>query len=129
MAEIVSALDDPRTAPTAEAIAFMIDQSHNVEGKVDAMLQSVMNIQTAFAKALLVDSARLAEARAQGDVLGAHRVLVDAFETDVRPLLAEYRTSRKLPSDPLLAFRDSGYVQRVAEARGKRTRGAAQSYA
>ena len=66
----------------------MIDQSHNVEGKIDAMIQSVENIQTAYAKALLVDEARLAAAQAEGDVLGAHRVLLDAFETDVRPLLA-----------------------------------------
>ena len=69
----------------------MIDQSHNVEGKIDAMLQSVMNIQTAYAKALLVDEPRLAAAQAEGDVLGAHRVLLEAFETDVRPLLAALR--------------------------------------
>ena len=66
-------------------IAFMIDQSHNIEGKIDAMIQSVMNIQTAYAKALLVDQKRLAEAQLEGDVLGAHRILLDAFETDVRP--------------------------------------------
>ena len=74
------------TAPSD--VAFMIDQSHNVEGKIDAMLQSVMNIQTAYAKALLVDEERLAAAQAAGDVLGAHRILLEAFETDVRPLLA-----------------------------------------
>ena len=69
----------------------MIDQSHNVEGKIDAMIQSVMNIQTAYAKALLVDEKRLADAQRAGDVLGAHRVLLEAFETDVRPLLARLR--------------------------------------
>ena len=68
----------------------MIDQSHNIEGKIDAMIQSVMNIQTAYAKALLVDETRSA-AQAEGDVLGAHRVLLEAFETDVRPLLARPR--------------------------------------
>ncbi len=72
--------------PAAD-VAFMIDQSHNVEGKIDAMIQSVMNIQTAYAKALLVDEARLAEAQSEGDVLGSHRILLEAFETDVRPLL------------------------------------------
>ena len=75
----------------AANVAFMIDQSHNVEGKIDAMLQSVMNIQTAYAKALLVDEERLAAAQAEGDVLGGHRILLEAFETDVRPLLAELR--------------------------------------
>src|SRR5262249_36011340 len=69
-------------------IAFMIDQSHNVEGKIDAMIQSVSNIQTAYAKALLVDREALGRLQGDGDVLGAHRVLIDAFETDVRPLLA-----------------------------------------
>ncbi|HEY6054916.1 MAG TPA: L-rhamnose isomerase, partial [Gaiellaceae bacterium] len=61
-------------------VAFMIDQSHNVEGKIDAMIQSVMNIQTAWAKALLVDRSRLAAAQADGDVLGAHRILLEAYE-------------------------------------------------
>ena len=73
----------------------MIDQSHNVEGKIDAMIQSVMNIQTAYAKALLVDETRLAAAQGEGDVLGAHRVLLEAFETDVRPLLARLRAERR----------------------------------
>ena len=71
-----------------ERIALMIDQSHNVEGKIDAMIQSVVNIQTAYAKALLVDRQQLADAQLAGDVLGAHRVLLDAYESDVRPLLA-----------------------------------------
>ena len=82
----------------------MIDQSHNIEGKIDAMIQSVMNIQTAYAKALLVDQKRFAAAQLEGDVLGAHRVLLDAFETDVRPCSrasernsASTRTRRGLP--------------------------------
>ena len=89
----------------ADRIAFMIDQSHNIEGKIDAVIQSVMNIQTAYAKALLVDTARLADAQREGDVLGAHRVLMDAFETDVRPLLAAQRgrsaggSRRRLPRE------------------------------
>src|SRR5207245_4319059 len=72
-------------AQAERATAFMIDQSHNVEGKSDAMIQSVMNIQTAYAKALGVDEDRLHASQAEGDVLGAHRVLVEAVETDVTP--------------------------------------------
>jgi L-rhamnose isomerase/sugar isomerase len=101
-----------------EDVAFMIDQSHNVEGKIDAMIQSVMNIQTAFAKALLVDEERLAAAQAEGDVLGAHRILIEAFEADVRPLLARWRTESGLEADPVEAFRAGGYVEQLAADRG-----------
>ena len=118
MREIAAARLDPRTAPTADAIAFMIDQSHNVEGKIGAMIQSVMNIQTAYAKALRVDAERLSAAQQEGDVLGAHRVLLDAFETDVRPLLARLRSERGLDADPVEAFRAGGYGDRLARERG-----------
>ena len=118
MREIASARQDPATADTAEAVAFMIDQSHNVEGKVDAMLQSVANIQTAYAKALLVDDERLEAAQAEGDVLGAHRVLVEAYETDVRPLLARLREEQGLAPDPVEAFRAAGHAERLAAERG-----------
>jgi len=99
-------------------IAFMIDQSHNVEGKIDAMIQSVMNIQTASAKALLVDEERVASAQRAGDVLGAHRLLVAAFETDVRPLLARLREEQGLEADPVEAFRRGGHAERLAQERG-----------
>ena len=102
----------------ADNVAFMIDQSHNVEGKIDAMIQSVMNIQTAYAKALLVDETRLAEAQQAGDVLGAHRVLLDAFETDVRPLLGRLRAQLGIADDPVAAFRDGGYGEVLARERG-----------
>jgi L-rhamnose isomerase/sugar isomerase len=102
----------------ADDVAFMIDQSHNVEGKIDAMLQSVMNIQTAYAKALLVDTDRLGAAQAEGDVLGAHRVLLDAFEADVRPLLATLREGLGLGADPVAAFRAGGYAEALARERG-----------
>jgi L-rhamnose isomerase/sugar isomerase len=102
----------------ADDVAFMIDQSHNVEGKIDAMIQSVMNIQTAYAKALLVDEARVTEAQLAGDVLGAHRILLDAFEADVRPLLARWRAERGLEADPVRAFRGGGYAERLAAERG-----------
>jgi L-rhamnose isomerase/sugar isomerase len=118
MFEIAAARRDPATAPTAERIAFMIDQSHNVEGKIDAMIQSVVNIQTAWAKALLVDRARLEEAQRAGDVLGAHRVLLEAFETDVRPLLSRLREEQGLALDPVEAFRAGGYAERLAAERG-----------
>jgi L-rhamnose isomerase / sugar isomerase len=118
MREIAAARLDPRTAPTAEAIAFMIDQSHNVEGKIGAMIQSVMNIQTAYAKALLVDAGRLSAAQQEGDVLGAHRVLLDAFETDVRPLVARLRAERGLDADPVEAYRVGGYGEQLARERG-----------
>jgi L-rhamnose isomerase/sugar isomerase len=99
-------------------VAFMIDQSHNVEGKIDAMIQSVMNIQTAFAKALLVDDDRLAEAQLAGDVLGGHRVLLEAFETDVRPLLTRLRERSGVAPDPVTAFRESGVAATLAAERG-----------
>jgi L-rhamnose isomerase/sugar isomerase len=99
-------------------IALMIDQSHNVEGKIDAMIHSVSNIQTAYAKALLVDRERLAGAQQDGDVLGAHRVLVEAFETDVRPLLAALRERLGVDADPVEAFRRGGYAERLAQERG-----------
>ena len=105
-------------AESPERIAFMIDQSHNIEGKIDAMVQSVVNIQTAYAKALLVDDERLTAAQRAGDVLGAHRVLLEAFETDVRPLLAQLREELDIDPDPVEAFRRGGYGERLAQERG-----------
>ena len=99
-------------------LAFLIDQSHNVEGKIDAMIQTVMNIQTAYAKALHVDEERLTAAQLEGDVLGAHRVLLEAFETDVRPLLAELREQLGVEADPVAAFRAGGYAEKLAQERG-----------
>jgi L-rhamnose isomerase / sugar isomerase len=118
MREIALAETDPATSDTAAAVEFMIDQSHNIEGKVDAMIQSVMNIQTAYAKALLVDEAAVSVAQAEGDVLGAHRLLLDAFETDVRPLVAGFRREQGVEPDPAAAFRAQGHVARLAAERG-----------
>jgi L-rhamnose isomerase / sugar isomerase len=101
-----------------ERLALMIDQSLNVEGKIDAMIQSVSNIQVAYAKALIVNDDRLAAAQRDGDVLGAHRILIEAFETDVRPLLARLRTEMGVDPDPVEAFRRSGYAERLAGDRG-----------
>jgi L-rhamnose isomerase / sugar isomerase len=102
----------------AEDVAFMIDQSHNVEGKIGAMVQSVMNIQTAYAKALLVDEELVAEAQREGDVLGAHRHLLSAFETDVRPLLARHRERLGVADDPFAALREGDFEATLARERG-----------
>jgi L-rhamnose isomerase / sugar isomerase len=117
--ELVSAAQDadPEVAEGVQQVAYMIDQSHNIEPKLEAMLQSVLNCQTAYAKALIVDRRRLVERRAAQDVLGAHRVLVDAFETDVRPLLAQTRRELGKPEDALLAFQASSYPSQVAARR------------
>lgn len=98
-------------------VNFMLDQCHNIEPKIQGQIRSVMNIQEATAKALLVDRDALGVAQRDGDVLGAHGVLMDAYNTDVRPLLAELRESRGLDGDPIAAFTASGYVERVAAER------------
>ena len=102
----------------AAQVAYMIDQSHNVEGKVAAMIASVLNVQTAYAKALLIDRQALARAQAAGDVLGANAILDDAYQTDVRPLLAVVRERLGVPADPLGAYLASGYEQKIAAERG-----------
>ena len=100
-------------------IDYMIDQTHNIEPKIEAMLLSVMNLQEAYAKALLVDRRSLTEARRSGDVLGAHRILLDAYATDVRPLCATVRETLGGAADPISAFKASGYAERMAEERGE----------
>jgi L-rhamnose isomerase / sugar isomerase len=94
-----------------------IDQAHNVEAKVEAMVLSVVNLQEAYAKALLVDREALAERQAAGDVLGGHELLLDAYKTDVRPLCARVRRSLGAAEDPVAELRASGYVERVATER------------
>jgi L-rhamnose isomerase / sugar isomerase len=98
-------------------VAFMLDQCHNIEPKIPGQIRSVMNVQEATAKALLVDQAALDAAQAAGDVLGAHGVLMDAYATDVRPLLREVREGRGLDPDPMAAYARSGYAARIAEER------------
>jgi L-rhamnose isomerase/sugar isomerase len=98
-------------------VAFMLDQCHNIEPKIPGQIRSVMNVQEATAKALLVDQAALEAAQAAGDVLGAHGVLMDAYATDVRPLLREVREGRALDPDPMAAYARSGYAARIAEER------------
>src|SRR2546428_622874 len=113
--EIVAASVEGNANPGR--IAYMIDQSHNIEPKIEAMIQSVLNIQTAYAKALLVDHTALHAAQEAGDVLGAYRILQAAYETDVRSLLAEVRVRQGRDPDPIAAFRAGGYADRVARER------------
>jgi L-rhamnose isomerase/sugar isomerase len=113
--ELIGGAEDPRVDMD---VAYMIDQSHNVKPKIGAAIQSVVNLQVAYAKALLVDRARLAEAQQAGDVVAAEETLQTAFQTDVRPLLAVVRQEMGLPEDPLAAFKASRYQERMAEERG-----------
>ncbi|MBW8793757.1 MAG: L-rhamnose isomerase [Streptomyces sp.] len=101
---------------TAE-VAFMLDQCHNIEAKIPAIVRSVMNVQEATAKALLVDRAALADAQRAGDVLAANAVLMDAYNTDVRPLLAEVREEMGLDADPVSAYRRSGWAEKIVAER------------
>ncbi|MER7503208.1 L-rhamnose isomerase [Nonomuraea pusilla] len=103
---------DPRTG-----VAFMLDQCHNIEPKIPGQIRSVMNVQEATAKALLVDAAALRAAQDAGDVLGANAVLMDAYNTDVRPLLAELREESGLDPDPMAAYARSGYSDKIAAER------------
>jgi L-rhamnose isomerase / sugar isomerase len=98
-------------------VNFMLDQCHNIEPKIPGQIRSVLNVQEATAKALLVDRAALAAAQMSGDVLGAHDVLMDAYNTDVRPLLRTLRESMGLDADPSAAYAASGYGERIAAER------------
>ncbi|MDQ2738864.1 MAG: L-rhamnose isomerase [Actinomycetota bacterium] len=113
MVEIVSS---GAHAPSSE-VNFMLDQCHNIEEKIPGQIRSVLNVQQATAKALLVDQEALSVAQDAGDVLGAHGVLMDAYETDVRTALADRREQRGLPRDPLAAFVESGYAERMVAER------------
>ena len=106
-------------------VEFMLDQCHNIEPKIPAQIRSVMNAQEATAKALMVDQTVLAQAQRAGDVLGANAVLMDAYNTDVRPLLAELREETGLDADPLAAYSASGYGERI---RADRVGGAAAGW-
>ncbi|WP_229070000.1 L-rhamnose isomerase [Actinoplanes sp. DH11] len=101
----------------AAGITFMLDQCHNIEAKIPAIIRSVTNIQEATAKALIVDRPALAAAQQEGDVLAANAVLMDAFSTDVRPLLAEIRQEQGLAADPIAAYRASGYAEKISAER------------
>jgi L-rhamnose isomerase/sugar isomerase len=102
---------------TDSGVAFMLDQCHNVEDKIPGQIRSVLNVQEMTARALLVDNDALTAAQSVGDVLDANGILMDAFYTDVRPHLAQWRESRGLPADPITAYTASGYQQQIATER------------
>jgi len=101
-------------------VAYMVDQSHNLKGKIEAMIQTVTIAQELYAKAALVNHPMLAGAQSRTDLLAAESLLQDAFSTDVRPAIREWRLAKGLPGDPLRAFRESGYLERVTEERSNR---------
>jgi L-rhamnose isomerase/sugar isomerase len=98
-------------------VAFMLDQCHNIEAKIPAIIRSVMNVQEATAKALLVDRSALSAAQAAGDVLEANSVLMDAYNTDVRPLLREVREEMGLDPEPFKAYRACGWAEKIVAER------------
>jgi L-rhamnose isomerase/sugar isomerase len=110
-------------------IAYMIDQSHNLKGKIEAMIQTVTVAQELFAKAALVDKQKLAEAQRKSDLVRAESLLQDAFATDVRPAIREWRVSNGLPQDPMEAFRASGYLERITRDRNAKNMASMTSYA
>ena len=114
---IMNEIVDAGALAPDSGVNFMLDQCHNLEEKIPGEIRSATNVQEATAKALLVDREALSAARAVGDVLAANDVFVDAFNTDVRPLLAELRESQGLDPDPMRAFLASGYLERIRSER------------
>jgi L-rhamnose isomerase/sugar isomerase len=110
-------------------IAYMIDQSHNLKGKIEAMIQTVTMAQSLISKATLVDHAELSDAQEKSNLVRAESLLQDAFATDVRPAIQEWRQSKRLPKDPMDAFRQSGYLERITKERSARNSKALSSYA
>ena len=101
----------------SSGVVFMLDQCHNIEPKVPGQIRSVLNVQEMTARALSVDADALTAAQRDGDVLGANQVLMDAFYTDVRPALADWRAQRGLPREPLAAYAASGYQAEIESTR------------
>jgi L-rhamnose isomerase/sugar isomerase len=110
-------------------IAYMIDQSHNLKGKIEAMIQTVTTAMDLYAKAALVDHGKLAAHQTKCDLVDAETCLKDAFATDVRPVIREWAISKGLPADPMDAFRQSGYLERITAERSQKNMAAISSYA
>jgi L-rhamnose isomerase / sugar isomerase len=114
-------------------IAYMVDQSHNLKPKIEAMIQTAVTAQELYAKACLVDRKKLQDAQSRMDLVDAEQCLRDAFYTDVRPLLAEWRKKHNIDPDPMQAYRASGYEKKVAiereAARAARGGASSSSYA
>jgi len=110
-------------------VAYMVDQSHNLKGKIEEAIQTVTMAQELFSKAALVDGAELATAQKNCDLIRAESLLQDAFATDVRPMIQEWRHSKGLPKNPMEAFRQSGYLERITKDRSARNSQNVSSYA
>ena len=110
-------------------IAYMIDQSHNLKGKIEAMIQTVTTALELYAKATLVDREKLALCQKRCDLVDAETCLKDAFSSDVRPIVQEWARSKGLPQDPIDAFRQSGYLERITAERSERNKAAITTYA
>ena len=116
-------------SPAVKGIAYMIDQSHNLKPKVEAMVQTVVMAQELFAKAALVDQEKLGALQQSCDLVAAEELYRGAFWTDVRPMVMEWRQARKLPAEPLKALGESGYIDRISRERGARNAQSVSSYA
>lgn len=116
-------------ASTTQGIAYMIDQSHNLKGKIEAMVQSVVTAQELFARAALIDRAALAKLQDECRLVEAEELFRDSFWSDVRPIVKAWREARGLPADPLRQLRESGYVDRIAAERAQRNQSSVSSYA
>ena len=114
---------------TKADVAYMIDQSHNLKGKIQETIQTVTVAQLLFAKASLVDYVALADMQAKCDLIGAESLLQDAFNADVRPAIQDWRDSKGLPRDPLKTFMDSGYLERITKDRAARNLQIVSAYA
>jgi L-rhamnose isomerase/sugar isomerase len=101
----------------ASGVALMLDQCHNIEAKIPGQIRSVLNVAEMTARVLHVDTDALAAAQEASDVLGANEIFMDAFYTDVRPQLAQWRTDRGLPADPMKAYAASGYPETITADR------------
>jgi L-rhamnose isomerase/sugar isomerase len=117
------------SAEERSGVAFMIDQSHNLKGKMEAMVQTVATAQELYAKAALIDQARLAELQQACHLVEAEECFRSAFWYDVRPLVQEWRVTRGLPSEPLKALAESGYVEKISRDRSDKNAGSVSSYA
>jgi len=114
----IALFEEERGAPSG--VAYMIDQSHNLKGKIEAMIQTVSITQELVAKAALVDRTRLAALQKRADLIDAEECLRRAFMTDTLPCVRDWRRARGLPEDPLAAFRESGYLERITRDRDGR---------
>lgn len=123
--ELAAAEDDSHVTMN---VAYMIDQSHNLKPKIEEMIQSVVNCQAAYARALLVDRAALRAAQEEGDIVAAEEILQAAYQTDVRPLLAQVRIEMGLDPDPLAAFRSGGYLEKIRRSRASSSKEISSGY-